>query len=88
MHYFPLDSKLAAAIHLPAGHGLLVGAVDDKSPAALAGISKSDVILALAGKSMASAADLQTALGAISAGTTVPIQIWRAGQELDLKVQF
>ena len=88
VHYVPLDARLIAALHLPEDHGLIVGIVDEDSPAAKAGIKKADVILSFAGRATGSAADLQGALATVTRDQVVPVHIWRGGQELDLSVQF
>ncbi len=88
VHYAALDAQTITVLHMPEDHGLFVAAVDENSPAARAGVQKDDVILSFAGRNMTSTGDLQSAVGALSAGAVVPVRIWRAGQEIDLKVQF
>ena len=48
--------------------GLLVREVEDDSPAAKAGIAEGDLIVAAAGRPVASADDLFDALGSVGAG--------------------
>ena len=88
VHFAALDARTLAVLHMTEDHGLIVAAVDDNSPAARAGIQKADVILSFAHRSMTSIADLQSAVKSVSAGTLVPVRVWRGGQEIDVNVQF
>src|SRR5262249_48876977 len=60
----PVGEALRARPGLPAGQGLLVAAVRDDGPSALAGLRQNDVLVALADKPLASADDLAKQLKA------------------------
>jgi S1-C subfamily serine protease len=61
--------------------GLLVREVEDDSPAAKAGIAEGDLIVAAAGKPVASADDLFDALGSLAAGAALEVTLLRGSEE-------
>jgi S1-C subfamily serine protease len=76
--------KLRAAVGLPERDGLLVRAVVDDSPAARAGIERGDLLVAAAGKALASVDDLFDALD--GAPATVTLRVVRGTEERDVEV--
>jgi hypothetical protein len=88
VHYLPLNKAAIAAIHFPYDHGLMVGAVDEGSTAAKAGLQKADVILSIDGRPAAGLNDLPTALGKLSPGGQMKFRIWRNGDETDIIATF
>jgi serine protease Do len=75
-----LDARLASALKLEKPEGVLVTDVAEGGPAALAGLKRGDVILAMNGKETPASADLRTRIYEAQPGTAVSIQIWRDGQ--------
>jgi S1-C subfamily serine protease len=56
------------------------------SPADRAGVRDGDLIVELDGREVTSAADLQRMMVAELIGTPVPVQVWRAGGEVELSL--
>jgi S1-C subfamily serine protease len=73
--------QLRRAVGLDERDGLLVREVEDDSPAAMAGIAEGDLIVAAAGKPVASADDLFDALGSLAAGTALEVTLLRGSEE-------
>jgi serine protease DegQ len=61
--------------------GLLVREVEDGSPAAKAGIAEGDLIVAAAGKPIASADDLFDAMGSVGANDPLEVTVLRGTEE-------
>lgn len=66
--------------------GVAVGGVREGSPAAKAGIQEGDVILVLNGIRVTDAQSYTEALDEQKIGATVPVQIQRGSEKLELKV--
>jgi len=66
--------------------GVAVGGVREGSPAAKAGIQEGDVILVLNGIRVTDAQSYTEALDEQKVGATVPVQIQRGSEKLELKV--
>lgn len=81
-----LNNRIAARVGLPAGLGVLVYQVIDKSAAAQAGIQPLDVIIEFAGERVKLASDLQETVERMPIGSTQPVKIVREGQEVSLEV--
>lgn len=81
-----LNNRIAARVGLPAGLGVLVYQVIDKSAAAQAGIQPLDVIIEFAGERVKLASDLQETVERLPIGSTQPLKVVREGQELSLQV--
>jgi serine protease Do len=82
----PVGDALRAQLNIPAGQGLLVGPLHNDSPSAQAGLKRNDILLTLADKPLAAAADLATQLRA-AGQAAVPLKLLRAGQPLTLQVR-
>jgi S1-C subfamily serine protease len=67
------------------GPGVVVGLVRDGSPAKLAGLQAGDVIVRYDGEPTNSMSDLFTLVQRSRVGREVSIEVWRAGEVLDLK---
>ena len=81
----PLTPQLAKYFGVRAGNGLLVRAVEDKSPAGLAGLDAGDVILSANGMPLETTADwLQTLR--TNAGHPVPIVVLRNRKVITLAI--
>lgn len=81
----PLTPQLARFFGVHAGNGLLVRSVEDKSPAANAGIEAGDVILNANGQVLETTADWLQALRN-SAGRPVAINVLRSRKVLTLAI--
>ena len=78
--------QIRAAAGLPSRDGLLVRAVQERSPAAAAGIARGDLLVAAAGRELRSVDDLFDALE--GAGGTLELTVVRGTAELTLEVHF
>jgi len=61
----------------PKDHGLLVGALDDNSPAVKAGVRIGDIVLSVDGQEIGSAAELRRALADKKEGDSVRLEVLR-----------
>jgi S1-C subfamily serine protease len=73
--------QLRRAVGLEERDGLLVRDVEEDSPAAKAGIAEGDLIVAAAGKPVASADDLFEAMGSVAADAALPLTVLRGSEE-------
>jgi serine protease Do/serine protease DegQ len=65
--------------------GALIAEVQPNSPAASAGLQKGDVVTALNGRPVRSAAELRARLGVVPAGETVELRVVHDGKPRELK---
>jgi S1-C subfamily serine protease len=65
-----------------------VRGVADGSPAAAAGITRGDLIVAVGDTAIAEPSDLESALAAVRPGDEVTIRLVRATDELSVTVRF
>ena len=73
--------QLRRAVGLDERDGLLVREVEEESPAAKAGIAEGDLIVAAAGKPVASADDLFDAIGSVAADAELAVTVVRGTEE-------
>jgi serine protease Do len=78
--------QLRRAVGLPELDGLLVREVEDDSPASRAGIAEGDLIVAAAGRPVASADDLFEVLGSLAADAALEITLVRGTEERNVTV--
>jgi S1-C subfamily serine protease len=78
--------QLRRAVGLPERDGLLVRDVEDDSPAAKAGIQEGDLIVAVAGRDVASADDLFEALGSLAADAPLELTLLRGAEERNVSI--
>jgi serine protease Do len=76
-----VSRQLRRAVGLDERDGLLVREVEDGSPAAKAGIAEGDLIVAAAGKPIASADDLFDAMGSVGANDPLEVTVLRGTEE-------
>ena len=76
-----VSDDIASALGLENSQGALVSNVEEKGPAAKAGIKNGDVILRFNGKDIKQMADLPRIVGAVKPGTKVDIDLWRKGRK-------
>ena len=77
-----ITPDIAAALGMDAGAGALVTRVRGGSPAAAAGVAPGDVVTAVDGKPVRSAADLMNAQGILPVGSNVTVELLRDGKTL------
>ncbi len=76
-----IDENLAAAMHLRAAEGVLVGTVVEGSPAAKSGLKTGDVILEFNGRKVTRSVELRNLIAAQSPGSIVKLRLQREGSE-------
>jgi serine protease Do len=72
-----LSPELVQAFNLPDDHGALVSDVVADSPAAKAGIQRSDIIVGFNGKPVQDSAELPRQVAVLAPGTTVELEVLR-----------
>lgn len=77
---------IARAFSLSRLEGALVGVVEPDSPAARAGVVSGDVIVRFDGVLVRGSDDLPRIVGAVEPGTSVVMEVWRAGSLHELPV--
>lgn len=80
-----LTPDLARAFDLGGSRGAVISQVEPDSPADAAGLQAGDVVTAVNGRKVASAADMRNAVGLLRAGSKVKITVIRDGQEKTIK---
>ncbi len=81
-----VSKEVAQAIGLPKAEGALVSAVEPDGPAEKGGILPGDVILKFDGKTIARMSDLPRLVGQTKPGVVSPVEVWRKGKSVKLKV--
>jgi serine protease Do len=82
----PMTQELALQFGLKAREGVLVGGVNDDSPAAKAGLKTGDVIVEFAGKKVNTPQELQESVEESPLGRQVTVAVLRDGKQTELKV--
>ena len=83
-----LTPELATQFDAPDNTGALVGDVFDDSPAGKAGIKRGDIIRSYNGKSINDPTHLRSLVAETSPESTVPVSVWREGENRDLQVSI
>jgi serine protease Do len=86
VHVQNVTDEVAASLGLQEPKGALVAKVSPDSPAATAGIQPSDVILKFDGQAIDNMRSLPRAVAATPIGKSVPVELLRRGQNIDLAV--
>jgi len=79
-----LDQSLAQSFGLPDSNGALVGQVEKDSPAAKAGFKQGDVIRKIDGVAIVDSTDVTSRIGNTAPGTSLNVEVWRAGKAVEL----
>ncbi len=79
-----LDQSLAHSFGLADANGALVGMVEKDSPAAKAGFKSGDVIRKIDGAIITDSTDVTSRIGNTAPGTTLHIEVWRAGKPVEI----
>ena len=82
----PMTAELAKGFNVTEGTGALVSGVQDKSPAAQAGIKAGDIITQYDGQKVGTSADLPKLVAATTVGRQVPVTVVREGKTVVLNV--
>lgn len=83
-----LARRLRSAVGLPERDGVLVRAVQEGSPAAQAGLSRGDLLVAAAGQPLDGLDGLHEALDSARSGRRLELTVVRGTEELQLTVSF
>jgi serine protease Do len=82
-----INQELANSFGLQKAQGALVSSLDDKGPAANAGVRIGDVITKFNGQIIAQSSDLPALVAAIKPGQTATLEVWRNNQSKTLTVK-
>ena len=82
----PLTASLAEAFNVPGGYGVIIGAVQESSPAAEAGILPGDVITAIDGRPVRDVKAVRNRIGLVRVGQQIELAIIRDGRERTVEV--
>jgi serine protease Do len=88
VHIQGIDEDLVRGLGLQNDKGALVADVSDGGPAADAGFKQGDVILKYDGKQVDKVTDLTRLVADTKSGKSVPVIVWRDGQEKTLNVEI
>lgn len=83
-----MDETEARALGLPKPEGVLVQDILAGSPAEAAGVKPGDVILAVDGKNVNAANEIQTLIAEMEPGDVVTLSIFRSGETISKKVKL
>ncbi|WP_429933627.1 Do family serine endopeptidase [Agrobacterium vitis] len=81
-----LDADLAKALGVTAKTGAVISQVNDRSPAAQAGMKPGDVVVAVEGNAIKGAADLRNLVGMHAPGDRLRVTFLRAKNELQAEI--
>jgi serine protease Do len=81
-----LDETLQQQLSRKKPEAAVVVGVETDSPAAMAGIVFGDIVLSVAQQPIESAIDLKVALNRAAVGTTIALQVFRAGNHIEKSV--
>ena len=82
-----LNPDIAKKLGVTSLDGVALAAVHPNSPAAQAGLREKDIVLAINGRQLASAAELRARLALTAVGEEVELRILRGGETRTLKVR-
>jgi serine protease Do len=83
-----IDEKIASALKVREGEGVLVGDVAEGSPADKAGLQSGDIITMVDGRKMSSASQLRNQISQTPPDTRVALSMLRDGKEQELSVEL
>lgn len=83
-----VTDEIADSLGLPEASGALVSTVHEDSPAAAAGIKTGDVITTFNGEKVPNSRRLPRMVADASVGDVVPVEVWRGGEKVALKVEL
>jgi serine protease Do len=83
-----IEPELAREFGLPVKQGIIVGAVERGSPAAIAGLRAQDIIVRGNNTPITSGGDLRKLLRSMAPGTTIRLEVMRPGGRTTVPVQL
>lgn len=81
-----VNKEIAQTLKLPKPMGALIASVSPGGPAEKAGIQAGDVILSFNGKAVQNSNRLPRIVSQNPIGSSVPVEIWRNGKKLTVKI--
>lgn len=81
-----LTSDIAQSLGLDRPAGVLVADIHPDGPAERAGLQSGDVVIGFDGRPVVSPSDFQFRLATRAVGQTVPLQVWRRGNTVNVKL--
>jgi serine protease Do len=81
-----VTQPLAQSFGMPRPEGALVTSVENRGPAAKAGLEPGDVILSVDGRPVRNSGELPPMIADVKPGTTTQIEIWRKGERKTIPV--
>ena len=84
----PVTEEMAKQLGLPKAQGVVIGQIEDGSPAAQAGLQVGDVVTKINGSNVESLRDFARYVGESKPGTHLQLEVWREGrsQNVDMTV--
>ena len=82
-----LDPRLSQYLKYPGAKGVMVGSVEDASPAQKAGFSEGDIIEGINDRKIKSSEEYLAATRSVAAGQTLDFKIWREGKTKRISVK-
>ena len=82
-----IDARLAQYLNVQGVGGVLVKAIEDKSPARQAGIREGDILRTLGTKKVTDSVQYESILKGISAGQTISATIWRDKEDKAVSIK-
>lgn len=83
-----LTPELAESFGFGTQRGVLIGDVSQDGPADKAGLKAGDIVTKLDGKTVDSSSQLRNTIAATAPGTTVELEVFRAGRSVTIKVKL
>ena len=81
-----LDPEVAAQLGVPKDRGVVIGEVQDNTPAAKAGLQAGDIVTAIAGKEVKDGKTLQGIVAGLPLNKAAPVQVLRDGKTVTVQV--
>jgi Do/DeqQ family serine protease len=82
-----LDQKLARYLKVPGKNGVIIKAIEPRSPARRAGLQEGDIILSIDKKKIATVQDYWSVKKTYAAGDSLKAKIWREGEIKNVSVK-
>lgn len=88
LHPQDLTPDLANALGLDRNEGAIITRVTPNSPAARSGLRTGDVVIAVAGEPVRSAADLRNKIGLLRVGDSIELTVLRDGETMTIRTEI
>jgi len=82
-----LDPRLSQYLKYPGAKGVMVGSVEDASPAQKAGFSEGDIIEGINDRKIKSSEEYLATTRSVAAGQTLDFEVWREGKTKRISVK-